>query len=73
MGKRTRKGPLNSIVDHAQLGEGSALMEVSEAARKSGGYDVWSEAPAGATQTVKVCSAYHSAIHKARSDDTRPA
>lgn len=42
MGKKNRRGPLNSVVDHDQVGEGSALLEVSEAVQKSGKYDVWS-------------------------------
>ena len=41
MGRKNRRGPLNSIVDHDQVGEGSALMEVSEAVKESGKYDVW--------------------------------
>ncbi|TFY51115.1 hypothetical protein EVG20_g11161 [Dentipellis fragilis] len=42
IGKKARRGPLNSIVDHDQFGEGSAVMEVSEAVKLSGKYDVWS-------------------------------
>ncbi|TFK52820.1 tumor suppressor protein Gltscr2 [Heliocybe sulcata] len=42
MGKRARRGPLNSYVDETEAGSGSALLEVSEAAKRSGGYDVWS-------------------------------
>ncbi|EKM56661.1 uncharacterized protein PHACADRAFT_194252 [Phanerochaete carnosa HHB-10118-sp] len=43
MGKKPRKGPFNAIMDHTELGSGSALLELSEAAKKSGGYDVWSQ------------------------------
>ncbi|TFY75765.1 hypothetical protein EWM64_g8248 [Hericium alpestre] len=43
MGKKTRKGPLNSVVDHDQFGEGSAMLDVSEAVKQSGQYDVWTE------------------------------
>lgn len=41
IGKRLRKGPLNSVMDPTEFGAGSALLEVSEAARMSGGYDPW--------------------------------
>lgn len=41
IGKRLRKGPLNSVMDPTEFGAGSALLEVSEAARASGGYDPW--------------------------------
>lgn len=41
IGKRARKGPFNAIMDHAELGAGSALLEVSEAVKQSGQYDVW--------------------------------
>ncbi|VDB96656.1 unnamed protein product [Peniophora sp. CBMAI 1063] len=40
IGKKDRKGPLNTLVDHTSQGEGSALLEVSHAA-KQGTYDVW--------------------------------
>ncbi|KAI9438287.1 tumor suppressor protein Gltscr2 [Lactarius indigo] len=40
--QKDRRGPLNSIVDPSQPGAGSALLEVSEAVKKSGQYDVWS-------------------------------
>ncbi|CDO68606.1 hypothetical protein BN946_scf184996.g37 [Trametes cinnabarina] len=43
MSKRLRKGPFNAYVDPDQVGEGSALLELSEAAKKAGTYDVWSE------------------------------
>lgn len=43
MGKRLRKGPFNAYVDPNQVGEGSALLELSEAAKKAGKYDVWTE------------------------------
>ncbi|KAI9513523.1 tumor suppressor protein Gltscr2 [Russula earlei] len=40
--RKDRRGPLNSIVDPSQPGAGSALLEVSEAVKKSGKYDMWS-------------------------------
>jgi nucleolar protein 53 len=39
--KRLRKGPLNSYVDPTELGAGSVAMDVSEAVKNSGAYDVW--------------------------------
>ena len=42
IGRKDRRGPLNSIVDPLQPGEGSALLEVSEAVKQSGQYDMWS-------------------------------
>lgn len=41
IGKKNRKGPFNAIVDPTQQGEGSALLEPSEAVKQSGTYDVW--------------------------------
>lgn len=38
-----RKGPLNSYVDPTEFGAGSAILEVSEAVKASGGYDPWSD------------------------------
>ncbi|KAI8989067.1 ribosome biogenesis protein Nop53/GLTSCR2 [Trametes punicea] len=43
MSKRLRKGPFNAYVDPNQVGEGSAMLELSEAAKKAGTYDVWTE------------------------------
>lgn len=43
MGKRLRRGPLNSYVDPTEMGSGSAMLEVSEAVKNSGGYDIWME------------------------------
>ncbi|KIP09970.1 hypothetical protein PHLGIDRAFT_102075 [Phlebiopsis gigantea 11061_1 CR5-6] len=43
IGKKMRKGPFNAVMDPTELGAGSALLELSEAAKKSGGYDVWAE------------------------------
>ena len=40
--RKDRRGPLNSIVDPLQSGEGSALLEVSEAVKECGQYDMWS-------------------------------
>ncbi|KAI0943675.1 hypothetical protein AcW1_002776 [Taiwanofungus camphoratus] len=48
MGKRPRKGPFNAVIDPTELGAGSAMIEVSEAAKKSGSYDVWTEKSAEA-------------------------
>ena len=49
-----RKGPFNAVMDPTEVGAGSALLEVSEAVKKSGTYDVWSsrhddEDPVGET------------------------
>jgi nucleolar protein 53 len=53
--RKDRRGPLNSIVDPTQPGEGSALLEVSEAVKKSGQYDMWSaQTSAGLDDGVKV-------------------
>lgn len=41
IGKRKRTGPFNAVVDPTQLGHGSAILEPSEAVKKSGTYDVW--------------------------------
>ena len=38
-----RKGPFNAVIDPTEMGAGSALLELSEAAKKSGNYDVWAE------------------------------
>lgn len=43
IGKRARKGPFNAVLDHTEFGAGSALLEISEAAKKSGSYDVWTQ------------------------------
>ncbi|PVF93632.1 tumor suppressor protein Gltscr2 [Serendipita vermifera] len=39
--KRKRSGPFNSLIDTTELGQGSALLELSEAVKKSGNYDIW--------------------------------
>ncbi|KAI0299371.1 tumor suppressor protein Gltscr2 [Multifurca ochricompacta] len=53
--RRDRRGPLNSIVDPSQPGAGSALLEASEAVKKSGKYDMWSvEVEEGLDGGVKV-------------------
>ena len=36
-----RKGPFNAVIDPTEVGAGSALLEMSEAVKKSGSYDVW--------------------------------
>ncbi|TBU63459.1 P60-like protein [Dichomitus squalens] len=43
IGKKLRRGPFNAYVDPDQVGEGSAMLELSEAAKKAGTYDVWAE------------------------------
>ena len=43
MGKKLRRGPFNAYVDPDQVGEGSAMLELTEAAKKAGTYDVWAE------------------------------
>ncbi|KZT64456.1 tumor suppressor protein Gltscr2 [Daedalea quercina L-15889] len=45
IGKRPRKGPFNAIVDPTEMGAGSAMLEVSEAAKQGGTYDVWGDNP----------------------------
>jgi nucleolar protein 53 len=53
--RKDRRGPLNSIVDPLQPGEGSALLEVSEAVKQSGQYNMWSaQAKAVIDDAVKV-------------------
>ncbi|KAI0074340.1 P60-like protein [Panus rudis PR-1116 ss-1] len=41
IGKKVRKGPFNAVMDPTEVGAGSALLEVTEAVKKSGTYDVW--------------------------------
>lgn len=41
MGKRMRRGPFNSVMDPTEFGNGSGLLELSEAVKKSGTYDAW--------------------------------
>ena len=43
MGKKLKRGPFNAYVDPDQVGEGSAMLELTEAAKKAGTYDVWAE------------------------------
>ncbi|RDB17321.1 Uncharacterized protein C22F8.09 [Hypsizygus marmoreus] len=43
IGKRPRKGPFNSVIDPTEFGAGSAVLELSEAVKQSGGYDAWAE------------------------------
>jgi nucleolar protein 53 len=42
-GKRSRRGPFNAVMDPAEFGAGSALLEVTEAVKESGKYNVWEE------------------------------
>jgi hypothetical protein len=41
VGKRARRGPLDSYQDKTEFEKCSALLEVSEAAKQSGRFDVW--------------------------------
>jgi len=41
--RRPRRGPFNAIVDPTEFGAGSAPVDVSEAVKKSGQYNVWEE------------------------------
>ncbi|KAF7798138.1 hypothetical protein EIP86_009353 [Pleurotus ostreatoroseus] len=45
IGKRMRHGPFNAVVDPTETGEGSALLELSEAAKQSGQYSLWDTSP----------------------------
>ncbi|KAH7911482.1 P60-like protein [Hygrophoropsis aurantiaca] len=41
MAKRPVKGPFNTILDPTKFGAGSAIIDVSNAVKNSGGYDAW--------------------------------
>ncbi|OCH90470.1 tumor suppressor protein Gltscr2 [Obba rivulosa] len=41
IGKRPRKGPFNAVMDPTEFGAGSAMLDVTEAVKQSGTYDVW--------------------------------
>jgi nucleolar protein 53 len=41
--RRPRRGPFNAIIDPTEVGAGSAPIDVSEAVRESGKYDIWEE------------------------------
>jgi hypothetical protein len=41
--RRARRGPFKAIIDPTEFGAGSALIDVSEAVKKSGKYDIWEE------------------------------
>jgi nucleolar protein 53 len=43
IGKRKRSGPFNTATDTKEIGNGSALLEPSEAVKQAGTYDVWME------------------------------
>ena len=49
--KRPRKGPFNSVMDPSEYAAGSAIIELSEAVKKSGTYDPWAEV--GSIEEVK--------------------
>ena len=73
--RKDRRGPLNSIVDPSQPGAGSALLEVSEAVKKSGQYDMWSaqaklEAGLDDEVKVKVC---RSPSHQTKNYSAHPS
>lgn len=53
IGKRPRKGPFNSVMDPAEFGAGSALIELSEAVKESGKYDPWGEQDVQAEQELE--------------------
>ncbi len=53
MGKRMRRGPFNVVVDPTETGEGSALLELSEAAKQSGQYNMWDATAASAAAQVE--------------------
>ncbi|KAF8512198.1 ribosome biogenesis protein Nop53/GLTSCR2 [Gautieria morchelliformis] len=53
MGKRKVKGPFNSFLDPSQLGAGSAMLEPTEAVKRSGTYNVWEDTSAAARDRVK--------------------
>lgn len=53
MGKRKVKGPFNAIVDPGKLGAGSAMLEPTEAVKKSGTYNVWGATTGAAHDTIK--------------------
>lgn len=53
IGKRNVKGPFNALVDPTELGAGSALFEPTEAVKKSGTYDVWSDTLDQSSVTIK--------------------
>lgn len=39
--RRPRRGPFNAVMDPREFGAGSAPVDVSEAVKKSGNYDIW--------------------------------
>ena len=41
MARRPRRGPFNAVIDPTEIGAGSAPIDVSEAVKKSGQYDIW--------------------------------
>jgi nucleolar protein 53 len=64
--RKDRRGPLNSIVDSSQPGEGSALLEVSEAVKQCGQYDMWSAKAKTRLDdgvNVKVCTSVPFSFH----------
>lgn len=41
MTRRPRRGPFNAIIDPTEFGAGSAPIDISEAVKQSGNYDIW--------------------------------
>lgn len=39
--RRPRRGPFRTIMDPTEFGAGTAPIDVSEAVKKSGNYDIW--------------------------------
>lgn len=69
MGKKLRRGPFNAYVDPDQVGEGSAMLELSEAAKKAGSYDIWAgEASEGVAVKVRPALLCPSCVLEAASD-----
>jgi nucleolar protein 53 len=50
IGKRFRRGPMNTVLDPTEFASGSAILELSEAVKRSGRYDPW--APVDAKENV---------------------
>ena len=67
MGKKLRRGPFDAYVDPDQVGEGSAMLELSEAAKKAGSYDIWDEEVSeGISVKVRPTSLFPSRISEAQ-------
>jgi len=55
IGRRNVKGPFNALIDidPTEFGAGSAILEPTEAVKKSGTYDVWTETADGEPKPLK--------------------